>query len=231
LRHCSHCLPHRAPATFIVAPPLPSLFRCRRATPFIVALLVLPSSSSLHQHTAAAFIIAPLRPLPSSSRRRCLHCSAAGAPLPSSSHCWFYLRRQAFINTLLLPSSSRHCSHCLPHRAAAAFIVAPPLPSLFRCQRATTPFIVALMVLPSSSCPHYLPFVPPLPSSLRHRCLNPRAAAAFIVAPLVLPSLSRHCSLHHRAAGCTSIVAPPLPSFHTTAYVILATAQGRWWCQ
>ena len=96
-----------------------------------------PSSTHcrcLHHCTTApaAFLIAP--PLPSSSRRRCLHCSAAGAPpLPSSSRCWFYLRRQAFVNTLLLPSSSRHCSRCLPHRAAAAFIVAPPvLPSLSR---------------------------------------------------------------------------------------------------
>jgi hypothetical protein len=193
-----------------------------------------PSSTHcrcLHHCTTApaAFLIAP--PLPSSSRRRCLHCSAAGAPpLPSSSRCWFYLRRQAFVNTLLLPSSSRHCSRCLPHRAAAAFIVAPPLPSLFRCRRATTPFIVALLVLPTSSCPRYLPFVPPLPSSSRHHCLNPRAAAAFIVAPPVLPSLSRRCSLHHRAAGSTFIVAPPLPSFHTTPIVILATAQGTWWC-
>jgi hypothetical protein len=72
--------------------------------------------------------------------------------------------------------------------------------------------------------------VPPLPSSSRHHCLNPRAAAAFIVAPPVLPSLSRRCSLHHRAAGSTFIVAPPLPSFHTTPIVILATAQGTWWC-
>jgi hypothetical protein len=187
-----------------------------------------PSSTHcrcLHHCTTApaAFLIAP--PLPSSSRRRCLHCSAAGAPpLPSSSRCWFYLRRQAFVNTLLLPSSSRHCSRCLPHRAAAAFIVAPPLPSLFRCRRATTPFIVALLVLPSSSslrqhtaAAFLIAPLLPLPSSSRRRCLHRRAAAAFIV-----PLPARHHSLHRRAAGSTYIVVPPLPSFCATAAFLIA---------
>jgi hypothetical protein len=52
--------------------------------------------------------------------------------------------------------------HCLRHRAAAPFVVAPPflhLPSRRRClpRRAATAFIVAAPFLPSSSGHRFVP--------------------------------------------------------------------------
>ncbi len=137
------------------------------AAAFIIAPL-LPSSSRhcfcLRRRATAAFLVVP--PLPSSSRRRCLHRSAAGAPpLPSSSRCWFYLRRRA-------PATFLSCHHCLPRRAAVALIVTLLLPSSSRrrfCLRRRTaaPFIIAPLVVPSLSRPRCLPFTPPLLSFWR----------------------------------------------------------------
>jgi hypothetical protein len=68
---------------------------------------------SLHHRAAgSAFVVA--LPRPSSSRRRSLSCRAAGS---------------AFVIALLLPLSSRRRRFCICQCAAAAFIVAPPLPS------------------------------------------------------------------------------------------------------
>ncbi len=134
LHRCTACSALFVAPPWLVTPPLP----------FVVAP-PLPSSSCrfcLCQRATSLLIIAP--PLPSLSRHRfCLCRRAASAflvapPLPSSSPRRFCLRRRAacsafIVASLVLPSLSRHrclpCKHCLPCCAAAAFIVAPPLPS------------------------------------------------------------------------------------------------------
>jgi hypothetical protein len=103
----------------------------------------------------------------------------------------------AFLLALTLPSLSRCFCHC----AAAAFVIVLPLPSSSRrcslhCCTAGSAFV----------------FAPSLSSLSRHRfCLRHRAAAAFIVAPLVLPlSSCRWFCLRHRATAAFVIVPPPV---------------------
>jgi hypothetical protein len=77
-----------------------------------------------------------------SRRRFCLRRCAAAAfvvvpPLPSLSRHWFFLRHcaaAAFVIALptVLHSLSRRRRFCVCHRAATAFIVELPLPSLLR---------------------------------------------------------------------------------------------------
>ncbi len=108
-------------------PLLPSLLRhcllhCCAAAPFIVTPLVLPSSlrpCGLRHRAAAPFLVA-LLVLPLSLRCHCLrHCAAAGSAFVVAPPPVLHL------------SSRRRCLHC---QATAAFLVAPPLPSLLRCR-------------------------------------------------------------------------------------------------
>ncbi len=121
------------------------------------------------------------------SRRRSLHRRAAGS---------------VFLVALPLPSSLRR--RYLPCRAAAAFVVAPPLVSLLRRRSlhrraAGSAFVVA----------------PPRPSLLRRCSLPCRAAGSALVIALLLPSSSRcrrFCIRRRATAGSAFVIAPPLPS-------------------
>jgi hypothetical protein len=86
--------------------------------------------------------------------------------------------------------SSRHRG-LLCHAAVSFLVVLPVLPlccaASSKFLHATVPFLVAPLVLPSSSRPRLF-------------CICRCAAAAFLVAPLLLLS-SRCHSLHRRAAA------------------------------
>jgi hypothetical protein len=188
-RRCLHC---HAAANFINTPPLPSLLHrwfCllrRAAVAFIIAplLIVAPPVALLPLvvimppvevvvHSVALLPFATVVPRRRAARRRRVPPVAIVVPP--------------------IESRSLHCRpagsvlFCLRRCAAAAFLVTQTLPSLWRRRsfhrRATAAFIIAdadcCMVLPSSS---------------RRRCLslNRRAAAPFIVVPLVLLSSLRH---------------------------------------
>jgi len=127
-RHSLRALCCRATVSaFVVAPPLPSLSRQRclhrrsAISAFIVGPPVLPSSSrcrSLHRRAAvSAFIVAP--PLPLLWRHQSLHRRATAAFIIAAADI-----------SMVLPSSLHR--RCLPCRAAAPLIVAPPLPSSSR---------------------------------------------------------------------------------------------------
>jgi hypothetical protein len=158
-------------------PPLPS-------SPAADFILKSPLSTffhhlSLHHHAAGSAFLLALTP-PSSSRcfRHCAQFIVA-PPLPSSLHrkfCLCHCATVAFFVTPPFHSLSRR-RFCLRHHAAAS--------SEFR--HAAVPFLVAPLVLPSSSRPRLF-------------CICRCAAAAFLVAPLLLLS-SRCHSLHRRAAA------------------------------
>ena len=134
------------------------LIHHRATAPFIIASPVLPLCRA-----ATAFFVTP--PFPSLLRRRfCLrHCAAASS---------------AFVVAPPLPSLSRRC--CCRHRAAARFIVAPPLYFLTSSHLAPPP------VLNFSLRPRCLP--------CRHRPCHRRRIPS-PVAPL--PSLSSSLLLLH----------------------------------
>ncbi len=128
--------------------PAPSDLHCHccTAAAFLVAppLLLLPRRRYFCCRTAATFLAAQL-PLPSLPRGcRCLpRCAAAAAflthslqtsPAPSDLHC-HCCTAAAFLVAPLLPSLLWHCY--LPCRVAAAAFLAtrPPLPSLLRSRR------------------------------------------------------------------------------------------------
>jgi hypothetical protein len=131
---------------------------------------------SIHRHATAPFIVAPpVLPL----------CRAAAAffvtpPFPSLSRRWFCLRHRAaassaFVVAPPLPSLSRRC--CCHHRAAARFIIAPPLYFLISShldRPQIDPIALPLRPRQVSHSPLFVavtsqspPIVPPLPSSPR----------------------------------------------------------------
>jgi hypothetical protein len=157
---------------------------------------------SLHRRTAgsafllalAAFIVALL----SSLRRRLIH-HRANAPFIIASPVLPLCRAAtAFFVTPPFPSLSRH-RFCLCHRAAAssAFVVAPPLPSLSRrcCCRhcAAARFIVAPPLYFLTSSHLNRPQIDPIALPLRPRQVS-------------------HSPLFVAVTSQSPHIAPPLPS-------------------
>jgi hypothetical protein len=191
-RRCLHC---HAAANFIDTPPLPSslhrrfcLLR-RTAVAFIIAPLLIVAPPVV----ALLPLVVIMPPVEVVVHSVALLPHAAVVLRCCAARCRCVPPVAIVVPPILLPSSSRR--RCLPCRANAPFIVAPPLPSLSRkrCLHcgAAAPFIVAPL-LPSSSPTLIVAWF----------CLRRRAAAAFLVAPPLPSSPRPRFCLRHRAFCC-----------------------------